>query len=120
MKKKIIVAEDDNDTLTLLVTALQDSGYDVIGLPSGDLIMEGHCHLPDLFILDKEMEFNDGVAVGKYLKSHPQSGQVPLMMVSGFTDEKEAKEAGFDLFLAKPFQINTLLEGVEMLLGKSA
>jgi DNA-binding response OmpR family regulator len=120
MRKKIIVAEDDNDTLTLLVTILQENGYDVLGLPSGDLIMEGHCHLPDLFILDKEMEFNDGIAVGKYLKSQAGSNQIPIMMVSGFTTEREAKDAGFDLFLSKPFQAKTLLSSVEFLLRESA
>jgi CheY-like chemotaxis protein len=119
MKKKIIVAEDDNDTLILLVTILQGHGYEVLGLPSGDLIMEGHCHLPDLFILDKEMELNDGIAVGKFLKSNSETQLIPVMMVSGFAVENEAKDAGFDSFLSKPFRTQSLLTSVDTLLQKS-
>ncbi len=117
MKKKIIVVEDDDDTLFMLLTVLQNKGYEVLGLKDGSMIMGEHFFWPDLFILDKDMEYYDGITLTTYLKSKPEGNDIPIMMVSGDQNTKEAVEAGIDFFLPKPFDTEHLLGAVESLIA---
>lgn len=117
MKKKIIIADDNEDSLYLMVTILQKHGYEVLGFKDGTVIMDGLCEWPDLFILDKEMDYYDGMAIAKHLKSKAEGKPVPVMMVSGSTTPKEAvTAAGIDLFLPKPFKAEHLLASVNNLI----
>ena len=117
MKKKIIVSDDNEDLLYLMVTILQNGGYDVLGLRDGRVIMEGLYDQPDLFILDNEMEPYDGIAITKYIKSKPGGHSVPVMMISGSAGADEAAAAaGIDLLLTKPVNSALLLLSVRKLI----
>jgi DNA-binding response OmpR family regulator len=116
MKKKIIIAEDDNDLLFMLVMMLQERGYEVLGLKDGSLIMEGHCELPDLFILDKHMDYYDGLAITKQLKNQQSSQSIPVMMISGTENKDEANAAGIDLFFSKPIDTSKLFYCIDSIL----
>jgi CheY-like chemotaxis protein len=118
MKKRIIVSDDNDDTLYLMVTILQNAGYEVIGLNNGISIMEGLYGHPDLFILDNEMEPYDGIAIGKFLKSTADASSVPVMMVSGnHASQEAATAAGIDLFLTKPVNTQLLISSVSKLIN---
>jgi CheY-like chemotaxis protein len=118
MKKKIIVADDNDDALYLIVTILQNKGYEVLGLKDGSVIMEGLYDQPDLFILDKEMEDYDGMTITKFLKSKPEGHSVPIIMLSGApTTNEAAAAAGIDLFLTKPVNAQLLLLSVNKLIS---
>jgi len=117
MKKKIIVAEDDQDLRTMLVALLNKKGYDVVGLPNGIGIIEGHCEWPDLFILDKEMDCIDGVAITKFLRMHAIGKNIPIVMLSGNDNRKSAASAGVDFFVEKPFDLQGLITIIDTYLG---
>ncbi|MBT1711729.1 response regulator [Fulvivirgaceae bacterium PWU5] len=112
-KKKILIVEDDQDMLSILCKVLQDKGYEVLGLPSAMAIVDGLHGNPDLFILDKNMDVIDGIAVSKYLRLKSGGRRVPIVMISGSDSEACAKAAGVDCYLEKPIDVSRLLAVIE-------
>jgi CheY-like chemotaxis protein len=108
-KKKILIVEDDQDMLSILCKVLQDKGYEVLGLPSAMAIVDGLHGDPDLFILDKNMDVIDGIAVSKYLRLKSGGRRIPIVMISGSDSQARAKAAGVDCYLEKPVDLSRLL-----------
>jgi DNA-binding response OmpR family regulator len=114
MVKRILLAEDDPDIRFILKMVLNDAGYQVEPLSSGDSIVERNCEWPDLFILDKSMPVIDGLALCKYLKIKNETKNIPIIMISCYHQVKnKAEELGVDEFLEKPFDLKLLLEVVD-------
>ena len=102
MKKHILVVDDDHDFLSLVINLLTKEGYDVKGISNGISIVEGHIEWPDLFILDKQMEFIDGMAISKFLRMHTIGKNIPIVMLSASNSRKSAAAAGVNFYLEKP------------------
>jgi DNA-binding response OmpR family regulator len=113
MKKKILLADDDPDTLLLLGKILQNKGYDVQCLNNATSIVNGMNVWPDLFILDKEMMLIDGIAICKFLKLHNIARNIPIVMISGCDCKAKATSAGVDYYMNKPFDLQELLTVVD-------
>jgi len=67
---------------------------------------------PDLILLDVMMPGRDGLRVLSELRQDPQTARIPVVVLSArATDEqvREGWDAGADLYLLKPFDINELL-----------
>jgi DNA-binding response OmpR family regulator len=116
--KKIVVVEDDADLLFLLGKVLKKAGYHVEGFLNGSTIVSNKNYpWPDLFILDKEMEFMDGLEISNYLKSNKQTEAIPVVMMSGAKEnENAALQAGADYFLEKPLNIKRVLKIIHSLI----
>ena len=67
--------------------------------------------IPDLVVLDYKMAGMDGMAVVKALRAKPETQRMPILMLTGMTDEPSAC-AGFDAcvtdYVTKPFSIPQL------------
>lgn len=114
MKKKILVADDDPAILDAISMILEDAGYYVETTANGETIKSMHVNLPDLLLLDIWMSGHDGREICKELKSQKRTRKIPIVMISASKDADEmAKKAGADDFIAKPFDIDELLERVE-------
>lgn len=114
MKKKILLADDDPDTLFLLSKILVNQGYEVQCLTNASgIVNESIGQWPDLFILDKEMTLIDGIAICKYLRLHKIARHIPIIMISGCDCRTRATSAGADFYIDKPFDVRELLEVVE-------
>ena len=97
-KPKILIVEDDEDTLFLLKTALTRSGYDVETCTAGSGLVEFKHSLPDLFILDKDLPTIDGLAVTKFLKLQERTKEIPIIMISAHGIKKKAESVGINTF----------------------
>ena len=97
----------------MLVNLLNNKGYEVLGLPNGLSIVEEHCEWPDLFILDKEMDFIDGVAITRFLKMHKKAKKIPIVMLSGSMSRKSATAAGVDFYMEKPINVTEFVSTVD-------
>jgi CheY-like chemotaxis protein len=113
--RKILIVEDDPDIVLALTTILEDEGYAVVAIDSGKHLSENMppSDLPDLILLDMLLSGQDGREIARQLKADPSTRRIPILMLSAYpTIEQEAKAAGADSFLAKPFELDDLLAKV--------
>ena len=110
-RKSILVVEDDPDILLVLTAMLEDAGYAVTATETGDTLLDlRDGNLPDLILLDMLLSGHDGREIVGQLKASPATGHIPILMLSAHPGgEDGAREAGADDFLAKPFEMDTLL-----------
>lgn len=110
MVKKILLAEDDADIRFIINLILEDAGYHVEPISTGQDIVEGKHGTPDLFILDKALPVIDGFALCKYLKLKEETKNIPIIMISAYHELKEkAQKLGVDEFIEKPFDVKRLV-----------
>jgi CheY-like chemotaxis protein len=112
--KKIMIADDDPAILDSVGILLEFEGYDVTTTLSGRTVLNIVNELPDLLLLDIWMSGMDGRDICKTLKQNEKTKGMPIVMISASKDiERSAIAAGADDFLAKPFDMNDLLEKIE-------
>lgn len=110
--KKILVVDDEPDILEFLELILTDEGYVVASSGKGEYLeklQDGDP--PDLILLDMLLSGKDGREIIRYLKSQEETKHIPIIMFSAHPSaEGTARAAGADDFLAKPFDMDVLLE----------
>jgi DNA-binding response OmpR family regulator len=113
-EKTILIVDDEPDIALVLVTTLEDVGYTVVAVERGDdLERILASDTPDLILLDMLISGRDGREIARHLKAHEATHRIPILMLSAHPSaEREARGAGADDFLAKPFDLELLLEKV--------
>ena len=121
MSKKILIVDDQNDTLDLLKEIFEDEGYEVTALPyTEDIIRSITQHQPDLVMLDFLLAGINGVELCHQLKTNSLSAHIPVIMLSGYPRVLESLGSyGADAFIAKPFDLAHLTETVKHWLEES-
>jgi DNA-binding response OmpR family regulator len=115
MAKQIVIVDDDMNILEFMQLTLEYEGYDVRVSTSGkDIQQIRQSDLPDLILLDVKLAEEDGRVICKQLKTNEQTKDVPIIMLSAHVSERQLRqECPADDFLAKPFELDTLLAKVE-------
>jgi CheY-like chemotaxis protein len=102
---KVMIVDDDRTTVSLLKTLLEMDGFDVVLVPRGGMVLDkARLERPDIFLMDYHLNDMDGATVIKGLRADPQFAKAPIVMSSGLNVEDEAKKAGANVFLIKPFE----------------
>lgn len=116
-RKKILVADDDSGILDIMKIMLEDvGGYEVATTTDGESVLKLP-EYPDLILLDLWMSGVDGSEVCKSLKSAEDTKSIPLIIFSANRNVKQISQlAGADDYIAKPFQMEELLEKVAKLI----
>jgi DNA-binding response OmpR family regulator len=112
--KKVLVIEDDVDTLDLMELILNTAGYAVIKANREVTIKEIAGIKPDLVILDYLLPYGLGTEKCFEIKNNPLTAETHVILYSaspGF--EKEALQSKADAYIAKPFDVDKLLELVD-------
>jgi len=116
--KKITIADDDRGIVDFLTILLEFEGYEVSSTSNGNLLLNMTDGLPDLLLLDIWISGVDGRDICKLLKQTTQSSHMPIIMISASKDiEQSAMDAGANAFLAKPFEMQELLQTIQAHLG---
>ena len=116
-KKKILIADDDPGILDVLTLLLEEDGYEVETTDDGATIGEFQNGYPDLMLLDIWLSGWNGRDICRALKIREDTKHLPIILISANNEtEKIAQEAGADDFLAKPFNLDEVLEKIERLL----
>jgi len=112
--RRILVVDDEPDILEFLRELLEDEGYIVLASDKGECLEQLHNGgLPDLILLDVLLSGKDGRTIVRYLKSQEETKAIPIIMFSAHPNaEVAARQAGAEDFLAKPFDIDVLLEKI--------
>ncbi len=117
-KKKILIADDEPDVLTLLGERLVKAGYDVIKASSGDeAIQLATKKMPDLIILDIAMPGLDGSEAATILHKDPKTKNIPILFLTCLFTKQEEKMCGHllgeNFFIAKPYDSTELLKEID-------
>src|SRR4030042_1499026 len=120
MGEKILIVDDDLDTLRLVGLMLQHQGYRIIAASSGvQAIALTQGDRPDMILLDIMMPEMDGYEVARKLRADPATSDIPIIMFTAKTqvdDKVQGFEAGADDYLTKPTQPRELFAHVKAVL----
>ena len=122
----IVVVEDQPDNLKLITTLLGLKGHQVIGLASGDGLLEVmHMHQrpPALILLDIQLPGRDGYQLLEDLKKleGDRSWKVVALTAHAMpADRERALAAGFDGYITKPIDVRALPAEVARYLSSPA
>lgn len=118
---RVLVIDDDRAILEVVEIALSDRGYEVLLADDGaEGLFRVERDRPDLIILDMIMPRRSGLTVLERLKGW--RGECPRIIVLSASDHPKQREfaltSGADAFLAKPVDIDLVIDRVDLLLGK--
>src|SRR5688572_22046774 len=117
--KKILVIEDDESVQTILKLLFEKAGYEIEISPDGQSLYRNPQPVPDLFLLDKQLNGFDGLDICKYLKSNESTRNIPVIMFSATPGVMPlALSAGADDFIEKPFNSSVLMTKIAQFLKK--
>jgi len=117
---RVVVADDDRDTVVTLAFILGEEGYDVRRAHNGREALDAVEQFePDAVVLDLGMPEPNGWEVARTIRDKQRGARPLLIAVSGqfvkAVDQLVTKAAGFDHFCPKPCSPQRLLEWLSML-----
>ncbi len=117
--KTILVAEDEESNFELVRIVLQER-YHLLRAHNGiEAVTINEEEKPDLILMDIRMPEMDGLDATRIIKE--VYSETPVIALSAFAFEdniREAKSAGCDYFMAKPFRVEDLIAIVQKFLGE--
>jgi pilus assembly protein CpaE len=123
MPQKILIADDDVETLRLIGRMLQRQGYEIAAAANGAQALEmTRTGSPDLIILDVMMPDMDGYQVTRQLRQDASTAEIPILMFTAKTqveDKVTGYEAGVDEYITKPIHPAELVARVKSLLSRA-
>lgn len=123
MPEKILLVDDDLDTLRLVGLMLERQGYEVCTAKDGTQgLSMATSEIPDLVLLDVMMPDIDGYEVARRLRADPVTAEIPIIMFTAMSqmDDKVAGfEAGADAYLTKPTPPRELFAYLKAILARS-
>ena len=129
MKNKILIVDDDRNTLDIMVQTLKPY-YEVLAADSGKAALRLLCpegsarkEAPDLILLDINMPEMNGYEVLERLNRDDELKKIPVVFLTGLTDEQaEMKGLSTNVldYLKKPIGMRILLIRVQHYLNLSA
>ncbi|MCX6057255.1 MAG: response regulator [Chloroflexi bacterium] len=123
MAEKILIVDDDVDTLRLVGLMLQRQGYEISAASNGSQgLAKALEERPDLILLDVMMPDMDGYEVTRRLRKNPATMSIPILMFTAKTqldDKVIGFEVGADDYLTKPTHPTELQAHVKALLARA-
>jgi CheY-like chemotaxis protein len=110
----VLIVDDDPFIRKLVSTTLEDvAGFELVEAGDGGEALEVAAgQPPELVFLDIDMPRVDGYEACRRLRARPETAEATIVMLTaaaGAEAERQAEDAGADLFLTKPFSPLELL-----------
>ena len=119
-KQRVLVVDDEPDTLELIRFNLLGAGYQPITASDGaEALFKARTMAPDLIILDVMLPEMDGMEVCKVLRTNPSTARIPVLMLTARAEEVDrilGLELGARDYVSKPFSPRELLLRVRNIL----
>jgi CheY-like chemotaxis protein len=116
MGKRVLVADDNEDSAETLGLLLQALGHEVRTVHDGQrAVEEAETFRPDVALLDIGMPGLDGYEAARLIRAAAWGRTVVLIALTGWgldDDVRRAHDAGFDRHLLKPVDIAPLQEAL--------
>ena len=117
----VLVADDDEDILTLVALRFRRSGLEVILARDGEEALELiQTRAPDAAVLDIAMPKLTGLEVVRRVRDSEATKSMPIVLLTARAAEKDVElglDAGADEYITKPFSPQDLYACVQSVLG---
>ena len=116
----ILIADDSATELRMVVSALQNKGYQIVTAVDGDEAIEkATSALPRLAILDIIMPKKNGFQVLRHIRTTPETKEMKVLLLSNKNQDSDkfwGIKQGADAYITKPFVDDELAEVVSKLM----
>lgn len=119
-RARILVVDDERDTLELTEAMLTARGYDVVLVESGPAALEALACRPDVVLLDVMMPEMSGLSVLEHMRRTPRLAAVPVILFTARqrdADVLEGYRTGADYYITKPCTIDQIVYGLDLVLS---
>lgn len=121
---RVLLADDSPQALRLAEQILKGQGLEVVSVTDGAVAMRRIGDVqPDIFITDLYLPTKNGFELARFMKAEPAFHDIPIIFAAAPADvfnEQDARGAGADAILRKPFEASSLLDTVQTLIEKHA
>jgi CheY-like chemotaxis protein len=120
---KVLVVDDDPAILEICSDLLQTEGYAVMVATNGQQALEQiRTDPPHVVLMDIMMPVLDGVEACRQVKANPATADIPVVLMSARTNltRQSLDLASADALVAKPFDIDHLLNTIHDLVGEDS
>jgi CheY-like chemotaxis protein len=121
MRKKVLIAEDYDDTRNLMRFLLESFGYQVLEAADGkEAVNTVEKEHPDLVLMDISMPVMDGLTATQMIRKSTTCANLPIIAVTAYGDSyyRRAMEAGCDDLINKPLDFDNLEPVIQQYLAK--
>lgn len=122
-RSKILIVDDEIDTLLPLKRSLEVENYIVDGAINGrEGLIKARKDIPDLILLDLMMPEMDGYEVCARLKDDELTRNIPVIILTAkdaVRDRVKGLDTGADDYVMKPFNLNELKARIRSVLRRS-
>ncbi len=115
-KTRVIIIDDENETIRMLKSFLELFSYEVVGVQTGqDGLREVAAQRPGVVILDLMLPDMDGIEICRAIRSAEATRDLPVIILSARSSKDEVRRgyaAGASRYLKKPVDLDQLAEVV--------
>jgi CheY-like chemotaxis protein len=120
---RVLLVEDNKDTLATVAAVLRYEQYDVFTAPDGYVALEmAKAYPPDVVLLDIGLPGMDGYEVAQALRKQKADGKLYIAAITGYgnaEDKRRAAQAGIDAHLTKPAQPAAIIQLLQKVQAKA-
>src|SRR5271156_2706969 len=120
---RILLADDSPHAQRMGERILREEGFEVVSLTDGDAVMARLADVdPDLILADVFLPGKSGLDLCRFVKNEPRFRHVRVVLTAGLLepfDEDEAKRAGCDAILKKPFEASKVVSTIDPLVKEA-
>jgi CheY-like chemotaxis protein len=120
---RILLADDSPHAQRMGERILREEGFEVVSLTDGEAALKRLNDVdPDLIIADVFLPAKSGMDLCRHVKTDSNFRHVRVVLTAGLLepfDEDEARRAGCDAILKKPFEASKLLQTIQPLVKES-
>jgi signal transduction histidine kinase/CheY-like chemotaxis protein len=122
--QRVLLIEDNEDGRDTMQMMLASHGYRVaVAMDGYEGLRMAMAEAPDIALIDIGLPGIDGYEVARRLRADPQTCHVRMIALTGYgleADQQSAIDAGFDMHLVKPVELERLIEAIETAGGSVA
>ncbi|MGI0485523.1 response regulator [Pantanalinema rosaneae CENA516] len=113
---KVLLAEDNEDNITVLLNYLEAHNFQVILARNGlEAVQMAKQYQPDIILMDIQMPDMDGLEATRQIRADRQINSIPIIALTALAmpgDLERCVEAGANDYLAKPVRLKQLLDKI--------
>jgi CheY-like chemotaxis protein len=120
---RILLADDSPHAQRMGERILREEGFEVVSLTHGETALVRLLDVdPDVILADVFLPGKSGLELCRHVKNDPKLRHVRIVLTAGLLepfDEEEARNAGCDAILKKPFEASKLMSTIDPLVRES-